>query len=491
MLCSKIAAKRFFAVGCSLLAITIVGCSADQEGKIPITTSSESARELYVQGRDLAENLRRDDARELFEKAIEEDSNFALAYLNLSFVQTNSRGFFENFNKAKALIDNVSEGERLMIVATETGEIKADIPGVLELLKQLVELYPGDERVHNMLAGFYFSQQQYPSAIEEYSKAIYINSDYAPPYNQLGYAYRFLGNYEKAEEAFRTYIDLIPDDPNPYDSYAEMLAETGKFDASIEYYRKALEKDPLFVASHFGVASNLNFKGEHEAARKQLDLLFDLAENDGHRRGVFYAKAVSYADEENLDEAVKTLKERQTLSRRNDDIIESCNDYLLIAAVLLEQGKTEEARKLYDRAWVDIESSGFAHYIIDNWRRYRLYHMSRFAIASGDLDSAKIIATEYQAQVKELGNKGGVKLAHMLLGIIALESKDFDEALNQLQQADQRNAYNMFRMAQAYEGKNDPVSARRWYEKAANAHSINSLSYAFIRLKAQSRAVSI
>jgi cytochrome c-type biogenesis protein CcmH/NrfG len=41
----------------------------------------------------------------------------------------------------------------------------------------------------------------------------------------LGYSYRSLENYAEAEKAFKIYIELIPDDPNPYDSYAEMLSK--------------------------------------------------------------------------------------------------------------------------------------------------------------------------------------------------------------------------------------------------------------------------
>ncbi|HET8644040.1 MAG TPA: hypothetical protein VFO85_01050, partial [Vicinamibacteria bacterium] len=41
--------------------------------KIPITTSSEEARKLYLQGRDLVEKLRGADARPLFEQAAAKD----------------------------------------------------------------------------------------------------------------------------------------------------------------------------------------------------------------------------------------------------------------------------------------------------------------------------------------------------------------------------------------------------------------------------------
>ena len=50
----------------------------------------------------------------------------------------------------------------------------------------------------------------------------------------LGYAYRQEGDYANAEQAFKKYIELIPNDPNPYDSYAELLLKMGKFDESID-----------------------------------------------------------------------------------------------------------------------------------------------------------------------------------------------------------------------------------------------------------------
>src|ERR1051325_10533128 len=51
-------------------------------GKIPITTSSEEARKEFLAGRDLAEKLRVTDSVAHFDKAISLDPNFALAELN-------------------------------------------------------------------------------------------------------------------------------------------------------------------------------------------------------------------------------------------------------------------------------------------------------------------------------------------------------------------------------------------------------------------------
>jgi hypothetical protein len=45
--------------------------------KIPITTSSEDARKLYLQGRDLSDKLRATDARQFYLQAVAKDKDFA------------------------------------------------------------------------------------------------------------------------------------------------------------------------------------------------------------------------------------------------------------------------------------------------------------------------------------------------------------------------------------------------------------------------------
>src|SRR6185436_13154997 len=93
-----------------------------------------------------------------------------------------------------------------------------------------------------------------------------------------------LAQYPEAEQAFKKYIELIPNDPNPYDSYAELLMKMGRFDESIKQYEKALSIDPNFVASYVGIANDHIFMGHHEEARKALAKLKGVARNDGERR---------------------------------------------------------------------------------------------------------------------------------------------------------------------------------------------------------------
>ncbi|MFQ5696129.1 MAG: tetratricopeptide repeat protein, partial [Terriglobia bacterium] len=252
-----------------LVLLAEMGCSvAGEEGKIPVTTASAEARQHYLQGQELFENLEILDSRSHLEKAVAADPDFALGHLRLAFTQTTPNDFRSHVQEAAALADKASKGERLWIQAVEAGAF-GNPTRATELFRELAAAYPNDERAHFLLGGNLFGQQNWTQAIEHYRKAIAINPKYPAPYNQMGYALRFSGNNEEAEKVFQDYVKLIPNNPNPHDSYAELLLALGRYDESVASYRKALSVDATFVASRIGVATNLNFLGRHQEAREE------------------------------------------------------------------------------------------------------------------------------------------------------------------------------------------------------------------------------
>src|SRR5215831_5160962 len=247
--------------------------TSSEGGKIPITTKSEEAKSEFLQGRALAEKLLAQDSLAHFDRALTLDPEFAGAELARCNASPTAKEFFEHQQKAVSLADKASEGEKLLILANEAGA-NGDVAKQKEYLDKLVTEYPGDERAHFNLGGYYFGQQEFAQAIEQCKKAAEIAPDYSPAYNILGYSYRQQGDYASAEQAFKKYIELIPNDPNPYDSYAELLLKMGRFDDSIAQYRKALSVDHNFNPSRFGIAADLMYKNQPDQA---LDELRDMA----------------------------------------------------------------------------------------------------------------------------------------------------------------------------------------------------------------------
>jgi tetratricopeptide (TPR) repeat protein len=264
-------------------------------GKIPVTTSSAEAKTEFLQGRDLVEKLLITDSIAHFQKAVSLDPNFAWAELSLANSAPTGKEFFEHLHKAVGLADKASSGEKLLILATEAGA-NNNVVKQKEYLDQLVAAYPNDERAHFNLGGYFFGQQDYPSAIEHYKKATELAPDYSTAYNLLGYAYRQSGDYAGAEKAFQKYIELIPKDPNPYDSYAELLLKMGRYDDSIVQYKKALEINPNFLNAHQGIAMDLLYQGKPDQAEAELRNITQKARTDGERRMAMFALTVVHVD---------------------------------------------------------------------------------------------------------------------------------------------------------------------------------------------------
>jgi tetratricopeptide (TPR) repeat protein len=102
-----------------------------------------------------------------------------------------------------------------------------------------------------------------------------------------------------------------------------------------------------------------------------------------------------------------------------------------------------------------------------------------------DFTSAKAKSENYREKVEAINNPFQIRLSHQLAGMIALEEKDYDKALEELHQADQQSPYNIYRIALAYRGKGDIEKAKELSMKAAEFNVINSLDYAFVRKKAK------
>jgi len=234
-----------------VIAVSILIISActsnDSAERMPVTTDSELALELYETGLIAFDQLKWDLAWHNFEYAIRQDPDFFMSHFWMYLITTaKSKKVAE---KAFQTEGELNDGE----VQVKTA-LKYLLDGqdekVVEHLKEVINMYPSDPHVHKIL---YFLQSQYmkdaEGAIETILKTINIHPDYAPAYNYLGYAYMDLEEWEKAEEALDNYIRLAPNQANPYDSKGDFYMNTEQFGKAFESYMKAYKIDSGFEVS--------------------------------------------------------------------------------------------------------------------------------------------------------------------------------------------------------------------------------------------------
>jgi tetratricopeptide (TPR) repeat protein len=349
----------------------------------------------------------------------------------------------------------------------------------------LVASYPNDERAQLTLGNYYFGQQDNLQAVEHYKKATELAPNFSPAYNILGYAYRQQGDYVNAERAFQKYIELIPNDPNPYDSYAELLLKMGRFDDSITQYHKALSVDPHFAASHFGIAGDLMYAGKSEEAQAELQKMADQARNDGELRTALFGMAVVAADSGKLDKALQAIDKEYAVAEKKHDAAFMAADLQAKGNILSEMQKYDEAGQQFERSVQMIQSSSLSQEIKDNAALQHHFNQAGLAVAKKDYDAAKAHAEEFRKGAEATKNELQIKQTHELAGRIALAEKNYEIAIAELQQANEQNPRNLYRLAQAYQAKGDSTKAREYYAQAAGFNSLPQLNYAFIRLKAQ------
>jgi tetratricopeptide (TPR) repeat protein len=390
-------------------------------------------------------------------------------------------------NKAVALADKASEGERLQILATQAAN-NGDAVKQKEYLEKLVAAYPNDERAHFALASYHFGQQELSEAVDHYKKATELGRNYSTAFNLLGYAYRQQGDYASAEQAFKKYVELIPNDPNPYDSYAELLLKMGRFDDSITQYRKALEVDPHFVPSHSGIAADLMYQGKTQDAEAELQKMADQARDDGELRTAYFGMAVVASDSGKLDKALQAMDKEYAVAEKKNDVAAMAADLQAKGNILTEMPKYDVATQTFTRSQQMIESSTLSQEIKDNAKLQHEFNLTALAIGKKDYAGAKTHAENFRKGAEASKNPFQIKQAHELAGRIALAQKNYDDAITELQQANQQNPQNLYRLSQAYRGKGNSDKAQEFCKKAAEFNSLPQLNYAFIRMKAQKAA---
>lgn len=289
--------------------------------EVQITTKSKDAMGFFQKGREKFEDAKYTSATYLFSEAIKLDPEFAMAYLYRFLSGEKGKRILEDIESTEIFTNKVSEGEKHLIMFYKAAA-KGNRVKQKEHLNRLIELFPDDKRIQ-YIAGIYLHSENAEVALKHYQKAIELDNKFAPVYNLLGYIQTDLGNYKEADEAFTKYIELTPNNPNSYDSYAEFLIKTKRYDESIINYRKALEIDSSYILALWGLTESYLFKGEFNKAREHCDELYDQASNNYCKYCALLKKAMSYMYEGRVEDAMLTLSKCNNFAKKKNIPVEA------------------------------------------------------------------------------------------------------------------------------------------------------------------------
>jgi len=170
------------------------------------TTPSLEALKAYSSGIRVLSTTGDAAAIPFFERAIELDPNFALAYLHLGISSTSigEPSIAASYTrKAYELRDRTSEAEKYFISTTFHKEVTGNIETAEESCKLWIQAYPRSEMPHIYLSGaIYPVIGQYEKAVEEAREAIRLKPDFPISYAFLMYGYIPLNRLIEAKAAY-------------------------------------------------------------------------------------------------------------------------------------------------------------------------------------------------------------------------------------------------------------------------------------------------
>lgn len=309
---------------------------SEQVGTGKASTKNPAAYEQYLRGRDLfgrfifrsLSEADCSDAIQHFERAIELDPNFALAYdgLGACYVNRVFKGFGgsedyeqaeEAFRKALSIDNNIWEARMLMVFVYlwrgEKGKAR-------EAVNQTRKEAPNEAVVYFVKAMLHRLDGEYRRAIRSYDRLVRLDpaAHVVASYSRA-LVYMYMGLFD---EAFRQLDNAQePDNPLVRTMRALGLYYTGQTDAAAELMRDVVSKHPRMHGIRPFMAMFLSAQGKHDEAIAHLNE--DVKRNGEVDADIAYSIGSVYALEGIASEAFSWLERSIRLGNENRPCFES------------------------------------------------------------------------------------------------------------------------------------------------------------------------
>ncbi|HTS51374.1 MAG TPA: tetratricopeptide repeat protein [Bryobacteraceae bacterium] len=258
-----------------------------------VMTNNLEAYRLYSLGVARTRALRLPEAIELYQKALELDPAFAMAYARIGYTYSSSwatpakgRPYLE---KAYRLSDRLTQRDRMFIRAWYSIACQ-DYEGAERAYREMLPVFPLEVEAYLSLANLLNGEHRSEEARQTLKRGLAIDPEMPDLYNALSGAYLDLKQGDQAIESARRYVALSSGEPNAYDSLGAALQATGQYGEAREAFLQAVRKKPDFniAVIHLG---NLAFQmGRYDEAVARYREFSQLGSNDQERsRGHAYS----------------------------------------------------------------------------------------------------------------------------------------------------------------------------------------------------------
>lgn len=127
------------------------------------------------------------------------------------------------------------------------------------------------------LAGCSYDRaRRYKEAIDAYTRAVSMKSNYAEAYVNLGLSYYKIEKYAEAVEAYRQAIKINPSVQSAYNKLGATYIILGEYSKALDAFKKSLRLDPKNSEAHFNLGVAYVLTGDRNGAVDEYTILKEL-----------------------------------------------------------------------------------------------------------------------------------------------------------------------------------------------------------------------
>ncbi len=442
---------------------------------LPVTTSSAKARELYEKGMEDYENLYLERCNDDWRAAVKEDPSLAVAWAWIAFNSSNPQEVSAARAKAKEFAPKSSPGEQLMVAWIAKVQ-EGDFIGGITAMNDMLEMYPRDKHLLYLAGNWLMGENGNDQAQRFFGKALAIDKNFPAALNDLAYVDARNREFAKAFAAMDRYVALLPKEPNPQDSYGELLRMAGNFEGSLTHYRAALKIDPDFVTSQLGLGDTYALMGNQEQARVEYDKAIRFAHNEADRLTYSMQRAMTYVRDGNYAQADKDLLEiAETAHAKGQDLQQ--------AQTLREMAEYQSDDKIaLNNLQLAEEALRHSPSISPSDRDEELSRIFRNRAVRASRAGDQVMADKSLQDLETLANGSRNRVIQSswqgAAGTLLMDQKKYPEAVAHLEE-DQDNPFTMELLVQAYY-QNGETDKLHEMEAKLRGHNMPTMEQALV-----------
>ena len=257
---------------------------------------------------------------------------------------------------------------------------------------------------------------------------------------------------------------------------AQKLIQSGNVDEAVMLLKTAVASAPDSYEARLELGRALNLAGEYRAARVHLERAITLA-TDEQRNAALVAMAISYAFESKANEAARYYERVIDRQMQANDRAAAAAAANALARIYLESGDHAKAEQWYRTGYETskkIPQQSPAQLAL--WEMRWHHALARIAARRGKRADALKHGAEVKRLLDEPGHDNQRPQYPYLMGYVSLYTKQYKDAVAELQQADLKDPFVLALLAQAHDRLGEKDKARDYYQQvmAIPAHNINA-----------------